>query len=269
MSVTKSKKSLSSNLSRSQGYFKAPDFVFELSLSRNSKLILLNLCRRADSTGFSFPSQDTIGRDCSIKSRTTVDKAIEELERTGFIVKGHSEGASNTYQLTEKVLAIIRAKAKHLPVQEMDNPCPFKGQKPVHLMDTKEYTLKETSFKEQKKFNSSLNDNSLLEEKSVREKKDLHPNGTCHKEIIDTIVGGLVHPDASHFSTPPPSSNGTSGRLPLEQAREILNTSELYRKLKQIKVFADLTPEQKAEADKQLEEIARKNQERFNGKLSQ
>src|SRR3972149_3009455 len=213
------------SLTQHGGYFKSLDFIFYISLSRNSKLILLNLCRRADSTGFSFPSQDTIGRDCSIKSRTTVDKAIEELERTGFIVKGHSEKASNTYQLTEKVLAIIRAKTEHLPVHKMNNPSPFNGQPPVHLMDTKEYTYKENSFKENNIFNSFLKDNSLLEEKSIREKKNLHPNGTSHKEIINTIVGSLVNPDAAQVTTPPPNGNEIFNRLPLEQVKEILNTS--------------------------------------------
>jgi len=259
------------SLTQHGGYFKAPDFIFELPLSRNAKLILLYLCRRADRDGLSFPSLQRIGKDCSIKSKTTVEKAVKELVKAGLVFKIPLKGKSNTYRLSEQILSIVRPSGR-----EDQEKNPEQEYKPSELnsplgqnLNSKEYPLKENSFKEDNKFNSSLNDNSLLEEKSIREKEDLHPNGTCHKEIIDTIVGGLVHPDASHFSTPPPSSNGTSGRLPLEQAREILNTSELYRKLKQIKVFADLTPEQKAEADKQLEEIARKNQERFNGKLSQ
>src|SRR3990172_8155463 len=112
------------SLTQHGGYFKAPDFIFDLPLSEHAKLIVLYLCRRSDSQGLSFPSLERIGKDCSIKSRTTSIKALKELYKAGLIIKDNSKRASNTYQLLEQVLHIIKAKKEHSDTLSYDEHLP-------------------------------------------------------------------------------------------------------------------------------------------------
>lgn len=92
------------------GYFKAPDFIFELGISPNAKLMLLLFCRRADPSGRSFPSIEQISGDTGIKSRTSARKYILELIKNGHITKLRQgkKGVSNRYQLSETILNIVR-----------------------------------------------------------------------------------------------------------------------------------------------------------------
>ncbi len=175
------------------------------------------LCRRSDKTGVSFPSEDRIGTNCSIKSKATVIKALKELEKVGLISIHRSKGTSNTYQLSEEVLTVIKNKTEYsdtdspdeqIPVQKMntrydilsrDEYVPVQNLKypssknkylPVQNLNPKEYTYKEDLFKEDNTFVENKNsfvsessdldyvDNSLLEEKSIRKKKDLTPPPT-------------------------------------------------------------------------------------------
>lgn len=152
-----STKSIPRDSNFSGGYFKAPNLTFDLPLSGDAKLILLYLCRRADRKGFSFPSLGRIAKDCSIKSRTTVSKALKELYEAGLVVKVGTNGTHNTYQLSNRILSILRSCSSdeqptpnkdHIPVHEMNNTCSSNGHLPVHEMDTKEYTSKENTHKE-------------------------------------------------------------------------------------------------------------------------
>src|SRR3990172_6366571 len=201
MIVTKSKKSLSSNVSRSQGYFKSPDCIFELPLSKNAKFICLYLCRRADRDGFSFPSLQRIGKDCSIKSKTTVEKAVKELVKAGLVVKIHLKGKSNTYRLSEQILSIVRPSGREdqeknpeqeykpselnsPPCQNLEYTISFFEPQPCQDLNSKEYTFKENSFKEKTTF---VNVNSFLEEESVREMQDYIPSNGNQNDSLDSI----------------------------------------------------------------------------------
>ncbi|NIQ17156.1 MAG: hypothetical protein GTO02_23075 [Candidatus Dadabacteria bacterium] len=129
-----------------KGYFKVPNWVFGLGLSAYALLILMYFCRRADKNGWLFPSLNRIGKDCSIKSRTTVSKAIEELQSMDLIRKmpSHSPGRSNRYKLSSSIIeTVITDKTNKQPGSLNEQPCSSREHKPVQEMNTKEYTEKE------------------------------------------------------------------------------------------------------------------------------
>ena len=139
----------------SRGYFEAPNLIFDLPISSNEKIILLNLIRRADKIGRSFPSQCRICKDCGIKSRKTVRTALKQLEKTGLIKKHPptKHTSSNTYELTQEIFLIIqdakeeyKKKKKKEGKQTIGNIYPPPGEE----IPTKENTNKEnTSFNEE------------------------------------------------------------------------------------------------------------------------
>jgi len=132
-----------------KGYFKVPDFVFVLGLTVYALIVLIYLCRRSDKYGVSFPSLNLIGKDCGIKSRTTVIKAIKELEELRLIekIESGSEGRANRYRLSNTIIDITRKKSINNELinssSYAEQPSSNNGHKPVHNMNTKEYTKKE------------------------------------------------------------------------------------------------------------------------------
>ena len=69
----------------STGWFAAPNSIFDFrELSCADKAVYLYLCRRAGPTGSSFPSLETIGRDCSI-SRSTATRCVHALISKGLV----------------------------------------------------------------------------------------------------------------------------------------------------------------------------------------
>jgi len=101
------------------GYFRAPDDIFDLPISANAKLILLNLCRRADKKGCSFPSRRKIASDCSMTVRT-VDSGIKELEDKKTIMKSKKTGKSNTFHLCNEYINLIKTTTfKDQPEQNL------------------------------------------------------------------------------------------------------------------------------------------------------
>ena len=60
-----------------------------------------SLCKRADKNGRCFPSYKTIAKDSSVKSDTTISKALQELKEKGFIsfISGKDTRRVNYYQI--------------------------------------------------------------------------------------------------------------------------------------------------------------------------
>ncbi len=114
-------------------YFYASDEVFDLEISGHAKLILLNLCRRADKNGLSFPSEKTVVRDCGISTKT-VYRCISELESKNLIIKKKTFNRSSKYILSDKLLN-IRSTANSRLKAGTESP-------------TKDYTEKEYTYKE-------------------------------------------------------------------------------------------------------------------------
>lgn len=64
-------------------YFSA---IYAADLPGRAKMVYLYLADRADKDGYCFPAINTIARDLSI-SRSTVKRAIHDLEQQGFLEK--------------------------------------------------------------------------------------------------------------------------------------------------------------------------------------
>ena len=60
--------------------------IYQEDLPARSKLVYLYLKDRANKEGQCWPSIQTIGRDLGL-SRSTVKRALKELERGSFLVK--------------------------------------------------------------------------------------------------------------------------------------------------------------------------------------
>lgn len=142
MSVTKSKKSLSSNLSQSQGYFKAPDAIFDLPISTHAKLVFLFLCRCSNKEGTCFPSLSKIAKACSI-SKPTAIKAIKEIKAHLLIKVQRIKG-----EKFDKNVYTLLVNNFHQPSKADLPPQSTTFTTPVKQVAPKEYTEEENTHKE-------------------------------------------------------------------------------------------------------------------------
>ncbi len=60
--------------------------VYSLDLTQRATLVVFYLINRADKDGTCFPGVKTIARECNISTRT-VQRALNDLEETGFLVR--------------------------------------------------------------------------------------------------------------------------------------------------------------------------------------
>jgi hypothetical protein len=86
-----------------RNWFYSYNMIFNLDISCHAKLIYMYLCRCADSEAQSFPSRNTIGKNCSI-SLTSVKNAMRELLKSRLLIKEEqfrSDGSqtSNLYTI--------------------------------------------------------------------------------------------------------------------------------------------------------------------------
>ena len=70
-------------------FFYCYNMIFKLDLSIHAKIIYVFLCRLSDKRGRCYPSMEHIGEACSIKSRTTINTALKELEKIGLLNKNN------------------------------------------------------------------------------------------------------------------------------------------------------------------------------------
>lgn len=86
--------------------FRTHEFI-QMGLNPTDIVVYMNLVERADKFGTCYPSLNRIACDCGLKTRTTVSKAIKNLELSGLIVKTnryHEKSGgqrSNTYTINE------------------------------------------------------------------------------------------------------------------------------------------------------------------------
>jgi len=288
MSVTQSKKSLSSILSRSQGYFKSPDCIFDLPLSKNAKFICLYLCRRADRDGLSFPSLQRIGKDCSIKSKTTVEKAVKELVKAGLVFKIPLKGKSNTYRLSEQILSIVRPSGREdqeknpeqeykpselnsPPCQNLNYTSSFFEPQPCQNLNPKEYPLKEYPFKEYGNGNH-LNVISLKENEKetvqphITEKGDINNSGP--EWVNNTSKKGGLGEELKTFEGSWPEVAQETLRFSKEIRESLLkdfpnNYDRVETSKREIYLESELTPKQAAHEKALLDKVTVKNIEKF------
>ena len=89
------------------GYFYCYDMIFDLNISTCAKLVYAYLCRCSDKRGRCYPSMENIGDACGLKSRTTVNKALNELQQAGLLEKENrrrldGSNSTNIYIVYEK-----------------------------------------------------------------------------------------------------------------------------------------------------------------------
>ena len=91
-------------------YFFIPNDIFDYNLTPRAFTVLCYLAHVSDNMGECFPSRYTIGKHCHI-TRSTVDKALKELEENGLI--GIEKRFRNNIQTTSSYsLCYIRDKKK-------------------------------------------------------------------------------------------------------------------------------------------------------------
>lgn len=70
-------------------------------LSPSARLVYVALCRHANAIGTCWPGRRAIEATTGIKSRTTIGRAIAELEDAGHITVIRRKGDSNFYTIAE------------------------------------------------------------------------------------------------------------------------------------------------------------------------
>ncbi len=182
----------------SGGYYKTPNFIYDIRIPKNAKSILIYLCRRSDNKGICFVGQKRMGIDCEIKSVKTVRKALTELEKSGLIsIKRGGIKRVHYYKLCDKVVEEVRNKStattnhgQKIPHTQVKNTYSDRQKLP-----TKEYLVKENPIKERIE---DLNENDL--NKRVKDHmKSLTPND---RRLFDSRVLGRLS-----FSYPKPKPN--------------------------------------------------------------
>lgn len=68
-------------------YFKLPNSIYDDDLNVYEITVFGYLVRCSDNSKRCFPSRETIGKKCHIKSLTTIDKTLKSLEDKGYIDK--------------------------------------------------------------------------------------------------------------------------------------------------------------------------------------
>ncbi len=173
----------------SRRFFVAPNFIFDdcRMLSNNAKLIFFNLCRRSCGTGRCYPSQQTIGRDCGIKSLVTVRKAISELVDAGLIRIESNKRRVNTYIQTERVWGTCPKSTQQRKDQHGQNLSIYRlniDSDNEQKLSTKEYKKKENKYKERE---SILNQPLREEPEPSLETEYLQNNSNESKESINQL----------------------------------------------------------------------------------
>jgi len=177
----------------SKGYFKSPNFLFDLPISQGAKIILLYFCRRADKSGVSFPCIKRISEDTGIKSATTVRNYTNELIESELITKipGGRKGGSNIYQLCPFIVSICGSRRRSEneegsyfdypdseetsePASISDYPQPDFDSVGGHEMTTKEYSVKENFNKEEFE-NQDFYNNSFSSKGKHKERPESRP----------------------------------------------------------------------------------------------
>jgi len=229
------------------GYFKVPDFLFDLGLKPYELLVLINLIRRANKSGECFPSIARICRDTGIKSENTVRKTITSLISNKFVtLLSTKQGCSNRYQVSPIIYETIKLadnkynnkkqQQKKLTPSFHEGVTSSKGMHiPPHEMSTKENKKENKSFKE--------NSENIVFEKEVLGKDVGNDNRAFsantfkfenHKKekysLIKLGVNTKTMPnDSSHISELGPiSKEKADGQLEFMRKMNLRDKPEVY-----------------------------------------
>jgi DNA-binding transcriptional regulator YhcF (GntR family) len=108
-------------LKRNSGFYTCSNGIFHIpGLKYYDKLVYNYLCRRADTNGTSFPSRQTIAKDCGL-SLSTVKRALDNLEKYMLLAREHQK-KGNAFVSNVYVLYEILKNAKNEYVSELVYP---------------------------------------------------------------------------------------------------------------------------------------------------
>lgn len=85
--------------------------IYAADLPSRAKMVYLYLFDRADKEGYCFPAINTIAKDLSL-SRSTVKRAIQDLEQHGYIEKNNDTG--KTVESPACCIKCYRGESDHL-----------------------------------------------------------------------------------------------------------------------------------------------------------
>lgn len=120
------------------GYFKAPNDIFDEELTLYEKVVYLYLCRCSNNST-AFPSYNTIANKCSISRRKAID-VVSTLQEKGFLKKYYR--TNENFESQSNVYEIIPPGAQHAPRSAGDSPL-SEQDAPNKELDYKELENKE------------------------------------------------------------------------------------------------------------------------------
>lgn len=74
------------------------DWAYKLDIHGPAKCVIIYLCRRADSSGRCFPTQNRMATELGI-CRNTITNAVHTLEQNQFITVQRRPNHTNTYSI--------------------------------------------------------------------------------------------------------------------------------------------------------------------------
>lgn len=216
-----------------------------------------------------------------IHSKPPITRKLQKLEKLGLIETFKAKDNTLFARLTDRAWECYQTRLSEQIEDEISPPVSPREKHPISLYEKYPVPPREEQHNRESIENhnkESFKDNNKFIYSTRKKKQNTDPfksNSSAEEESVilrpehplKGVVSRLVSSGACQVTTPPPNRNEAFDRLSLEQVKEILNASELYKKLKLSKTFVDLTPEQQEEADRILQDIQKKNRERFNGRL--
>ncbi|MED4456177.1 helix-turn-helix domain-containing protein [Metabacillus fastidiosus] len=169
------------------GYFQAPNDIFELDLEWHEKLVYLYICRCGNNSE-AYPSYNTIAKKCSISKRKVID-VVNALVQKGLIKRQHRKNNNDENQ-TNLYIIIDPAtidSAHNAPPSEHDAPSSAPDSSPsAEDAPNKELVFKELENKELD--NNSRDQNSVVDH--VNSKRIHFPD--YEKMVYETIISNPI-----------------------------------------------------------------------------
>ena len=101
---------------RKSHFFMVDNTVFYVGLKPRDIAVYCFLCRMENrEKGYAFPTRRQIAYACGISKVETVDLALKELVRRGFIEKTHSYSEEHGYEANH--YKIIKIDYNNLPIE--------------------------------------------------------------------------------------------------------------------------------------------------------
>jgi len=173
-----------------------PVTLLESSLSSSARLVWISLMSRvnhSESDACVYPGYEAIMTRCGITGRTTIAKALDELESAGWLKRTKRFSGSTLYTLTLPVVQKVddsSPETERLPVvQKVDCISPESGLPLVQKVDPNKNHLTRTNQQESVPRDASRADDSPAKRSRA---KLSEAESARHKELFDAITATCV-----------------------------------------------------------------------------